>query len=136
MIAGGFAGALAKTSVAPLERVKILWPTRTGGFHNLGVYQSMNKLLKHEGNGASVIRIVPYAALHFTTYERYKSWILNHYPVLGTGPSIDLSVGSAAGGTSVMCIPFRFFPYPNLFISWWTQKYASKKVLKEFILNL
>lgn len=110
LIAGGFAGALAKTSVAPLERVKILWQTRTAGFHTLGVYQSLNKLLKHEGflglykgNGASVIRIVPYAALHFMTYERYKSWILNNYPVLGTGPFIDLLAGSAAGGTSVLC---------------------------------
>ncbi|KAL5074589.1 hypothetical protein RYX36_013573 [Vicia faba] len=110
LIAGGFAGALAKSSVAPLERVKILWQTRTGGFYNLGVYHSMNKLLKHEGflglykgNGASVIRIVPYAALHFMTYERYKSWILNNYPILGTGPSIDLLAGSAAGGTSVLC---------------------------------
>ena len=55
------------------------------------------------GNGASVIRIVPYAALHFMTYERYKSWILNNYPILGTGPSIDLLAGSAAGGTSVLC---------------------------------
>lgn len=55
------------------------------------------------GNGASVVRIVPYAALHFMTYERYKSWILNNYPMLGTGPSIDLLAGSAAGGTSVLC---------------------------------
>ncbi|KAG4389247.1 hypothetical protein GLYMA_06G052900v4 [Glycine max] len=37
------------------------------------------------------------------TYERYKSWILNNYPVLGTGPFIDLLAGSAAGGTSVLC---------------------------------
>lgn len=55
------------------------------------------------GNGASVIRIVPYAALHFMTYERYKSWILNNYPMLGSGPSIDLLAGSAAGATSVLC---------------------------------
>ncbi|KAK7283192.1 hypothetical protein RIF29_12563 [Crotalaria pallida] len=110
LIAGGFAGALSKTAVAPLERVKILWQTRIAGFHSLGVCQSMNKLVKHEGflglykgNGASVIRIIPYAALHFMTYERYKSWILNNYPALGTGPFIDLLAGSAAGGTSVLC---------------------------------
>ncbi|KAL2346561.1 hypothetical protein Fmac_000561 [Flemingia macrophylla] len=110
LIAGGFAGALSKTAVAPLERVKILWQTRTAGFHSIGVYQSLNKILKHEGfqglykgNGASVIRIVPYAALHFMTYERYKSWILNNCPELGTGPFIDLLAGSAAGGTSVLC---------------------------------
>ncbi|XP_014501628.1 mitochondrial carrier protein CoAc1 [Vigna radiata var. radiata] len=110
LIAGGFAGALSKTAVAPLERVKILWQTRTPGFHSLGVYQSLNKLVKREGfqglykgNGAGVIRIVPYAALHFMTYERYKSWILNNYPMLGSGPCIDLLAGSAAGGTSVLC---------------------------------
>ncbi|KAK7351283.1 hypothetical protein VNO77_10605 [Canavalia gladiata] len=110
LIAGGFAGALSKTTVAPLERVKIIWQTRTGGFQSLGVYQSLNKLIKHEGflglyrgNGAGVIRIVPYAALHFMTYERYKSWILTDYPMLGSGPFIDLLAGSAAGGTSVLC---------------------------------
>lgn len=110
LVAGGVAGALSKTAVAPLERVKILWQTRTGGFHTLGVCQSLNKLVKHEGflglykgNGASAVRIVPYAALHFMTYERYKSWILNNCPALGSGPFIDLLAGSAAGGTSVLC---------------------------------
>lgn len=110
LIAGGAAGAFAKTAVAPLERIKILLQTRTEGFHSLGVYQSLKKVLKHEGglgfykgNGASVLRIVPYAALHFMTYERYRDWILVHYSSLGTGPIIDLLAGSAAGGTAVLC---------------------------------
>lgn len=55
------------------------------------------------GNGASVIRIVPYAALHYMTYEQYRIWILNNYPNLGSGPHIDLLAGSAAGGTAVLC---------------------------------
>ncbi|XP_042492472.1 mitochondrial carrier protein CoAc1 [Macadamia integrifolia] len=110
LIAGGAAGAFAKTAVAPLERIKILLQTRTEGFHSLGVYQSLKKLLKQEGvlgfykgNGASILRIVPYAALHFMTYEQYRCWILNNYSALGTGPFIDLLAGSAAGGTAVLC---------------------------------
>ncbi|RZC68403.1 hypothetical protein C5167_031650 [Papaver somniferum] len=113
LIAGGAAGAFAKTTIAPLERIKILLQTRTEGFHSIGVYQSMKKLLKHEGvfgfykgNGASVIRIVPYAALHFMTYEQYRCWILNNCPAMGTGPVVDLLAGSAAGGTAVL------FTYP------------------------
>ncbi|KAI3955971.1 hypothetical protein MKW98_006331 [Papaver atlanticum] len=113
LIAGGAAGAFAKTTIAPLERIKILLQTRTEGFHSIGVYQSMKKLLKHEGvfgfykgNGASVIRIVPYAALHFMTYEQYRCWILNSCPAMGTGPVVDLLAGSAAGGTAVL------FTYP------------------------
>ncbi|XP_043722535.1 mitochondrial carrier protein CoAc1-like [Telopea speciosissima] len=110
LIAGGAAGAFAKTAVAPLERIKILLQTRTEGFHSLSVYQSLKKLLKQEGvlgfykgNGASILRIVPYAALHFMTYEQYRCWILNNYSALGTGPFIDLLAGSAAGGTAVLC---------------------------------
>lgn len=110
LIAGGTAGAFAKTAVAPLERIKILLQTRTEGFRSLGIYPSLKKLLKHDGilgfykgNGASVLRIVPYAALHFMTYEQYRSWILNNYSILGTGPVVDLLAGSAAGGTAVLC---------------------------------
>lgn len=110
LIAGGAAGAFSKTAVAPLERVKILMQTRTEEFKSLGIFQSLRKLKQHDGilgfykgNGASVLRIVPYAALHFMTYEQYRCWILNNYPSLGTGPHIDLLAGSAAGGTAVLC---------------------------------
>ncbi|XP_050219651.1 mitochondrial carrier protein CoAc1 [Mercurialis annua] len=110
LISGGAAGAIAKTAVAPLERTKILLQTRTEGFQSLGVFQSLKKLFKHEGilgfykgNGASVIRIVPYAALHFMTYEQYRGWILDNCPALGSGPVVDLLAGSVAGGTAVLC---------------------------------
>ncbi|KAM0932511.1 putative mitochondrial carrier protein [Dioscorea sansibarensis] len=110
LIAGGAAGGFSKTAVAPLERVKILMQTRTSEFKSLGIFQSLKKLQQQEGilgfykgNGASVLRIVPYAALHFMTYEQYRCWILNNCPSLGSGPSIDLLAGSAAGGTAVLC---------------------------------
>ncbi|XWS26431.1 hypothetical protein CRYUN_Cryun26dG0031700 [Craigia yunnanensis] len=110
LIAGGAAGAFAKTTVAPLERIKILLQTRTDGFQSLGVYQSLRKVLKYEGllgfykgNGTSVIRIIPYAALHFMIYEQYRGWILDNYSFLGSGPVIDLLAGSASGGTAVLC---------------------------------
>lgn len=55
------------------------------------------------GNGASVLRIVPYAALHFMAYERYRFWLYDNCTSLGMGPVVDLIAGSAAGGTAVLC---------------------------------
>eukprot|EP01018_Ginkgo_biloba_P032679 Gb_01696 [translate_table: standard] len=110
LIAGGVAGGFAKTAVAPLERIKILFQTRRGDFQSLGVWRSLGRIFQTEGilgfyrgNGASVARIVPYAALHFMTYEQYRRWIVNHYPGIGTGPIVDLLAGSVAGGTAVLC---------------------------------
>jgi solute carrier family 25 protein 16 len=70
------------------------------------IFQNEGILGFYKGNGASVLRIVPYAALHFMTYEQYRCWILNHHPAMGTGPVVDLLAGSVAGGTSVL------FTYP------------------------
>ncbi|GLJ22029.1 hypothetical protein SUGI_0412740 [Cryptomeria japonica] len=110
LIAGGASGAVAKTAVAPFERIKILFQTRRGEFQSLGIWKSFGRILQTEGigglyrgNGASVARIVPYAALHFMTYEQYRRWIINYYPGVGTGPIVDLLAGSLSGGTAVMC---------------------------------
>eukprot|EP00250_Pteridium_aquilinum_P031780 c44251_g1_i1 orf=513-1532(+) len=110
LIAGGAAGGIAKTVVAPLERVKILYQTRYQNIQNLGVVQSLRFIRKKEGflgfykgNSASVLRVVPYAALHFMTYEQYRRLILNHYPCEAPGAGVDLLAGSLAGGTAVLC---------------------------------
>lgn len=60
----------------------------------------------YRGNGASVARIVPYAALHYMTYEQYRRWIILTFPDVGRGPVLDLVAGSFAGGTAVL------FTYP------------------------
>ncbi|XP_065848633.1 mitochondrial carrier protein CoAc2 [Euphorbia lathyris] len=113
LIAGGVAGGIAKSSVAPLERVKILFQTRRDEFKSIGLSGSIRKIAKTEGimgfyrgNGASVARIVPYAALHYMTYEQYRRWIILSFPDVDRGPVLDLVAGSFAGGTAVL------FTYP------------------------
>ncbi|THU61116.1 hypothetical protein C4D60_Mb07t19880 [Musa balbisiana] len=113
LVAGGVAGGVSKTAVAPLERVKILFQTRRTEFHSVGLLGSFRKILQTEGllgfyrgNGASVARIVPYAALHFMAYEQYRRWIILGFPNIGKGPVLDLISGSIAGGTAVI------FTYP------------------------
>ncbi|CAI9780401.1 unnamed protein product [Fraxinus pennsylvanica] len=113
LIAGGVAGGFAKTVVAPLERLKILFQTRRAEFKSLGLSGSFTKIAKTEGvlgfyrgNGASIARIVPYAALHYMAYEQYRRWIILGYPGVGRGPVLDLIAGSFAGGTAVL------FTYP------------------------
>jgi solute carrier family 25 protein 16 len=74
-----------------------------------------------------VLRIVPYAALHYMAYERYRCWILNNCPSLGTGPLVDLLAGSASGGTAVLCtypldlartkLAFQVFPFALVILS-------------------
>ena len=89
---GGLAGAVARTTVAPIDRVKILRQTQFVSFakDNLnkpkyrGIIQTLSTILKEEGiarlwrgNGTNMFRIVPYAAAQFTSYDIYKSLILH-----------------------------------------------------------
>ncbi|VVB11482.1 unnamed protein product [Arabis nemorensis] len=113
LIAGGVTGGIAKTAVAPLERIKILFQTRRDEFKRIGLIGSINKIGRTEGlmgfyrgNGASVARIVPYAALHYMAYEEYRRWIIVGFPDTTRGPLLDLVAGSFAGGTAVL------FTYP------------------------
>ncbi|CAF1925580.1 BnaAnng25540D [Brassica napus] len=72
---------LAKTAVAPLERIKILLQTRTNHFRSLGY--------------------VP-LWFHNSYYETGRVLLGLSLP-LGSGPVVDLVAGSAAGGTAVLC---------------------------------
>ncbi|OMO66219.1 Mitochondrial carrier protein [Corchorus olitorius] len=109
-IAAGAYTTLAKTTVAPLERIKILLQTRAEGFHSVGAYGSLKKIVKHEGlrglykaNGVTILRMLPHSAFHHMTYEQYRSILHYKCPSVGTGPLLDILAGSAAGATAFLC---------------------------------
>src|SRR5277367_1371062 len=79
-IAGGAAGAVSRTIVSPLERMKILFQIQGPGTANYtGVWSSLGKMWREEGwrgfmrgNGTNCIRIIPYSACQFAAYTTYK----------------------------------------------------------------
>lgn len=111
IVTGGMAGAVAKTSVAPLERCKILY--QTGRLHHTGVIPTMRSIVRGEGvkglfkgNGASVLRIIPYSAIHFGLYEHFRRSFVgmvygNRVPD-SISTLIDLLAGSCSGATAVI----------------------------------
>ncbi|PSC69510.1 mitochondrial substrate carrier family B [Micractinium conductrix] len=111
LLAGGAAGATAKTVIAPLERCKILF--QTGKLRGAALTPTLTHIYRTEGlpglwrgNGAAVLRIVPYAASHFFAYEHYRRLLVSA-GALGAQehrvpPVLDLLAGAAAGGTAVL----------------------------------
>ncbi|GAM17017.1 hypothetical protein SAMD00019534_001920, partial [Acytostelium subglobosum LB1] len=117
LLAGGVAGAVSRTCTSPLERLKILNQVQSmqlekGGPQYAGVIRSLITMFKTEGfigffkgNGTNVIRIVPYSAIQFLSYEKYKKLFLGQgQSHLTTGQ--NLFVGGSAGVTSLL------FTYP------------------------
>lgn len=102
--AGGIAGAVSRTVVSPLERLKILLQVQSAGreAYKLSVGQALGKMWREEGwrgfmrgNGTNCIRIVPYSAVQFSSYNFYKR-------VSGHGRCIQsvLGVGDPRGRAS------------------------------------
>jgi solute carrier family 25 (mitochondrial phosphate transporter), member 23/24/25/41 len=79
--AGGIAGAVSRTVVSPLERLKILFQVQSAGrdAYQMSIWKAIRKMWKEEGfkgllagNGTNCIRIVPYSAVQFGAYNFYK----------------------------------------------------------------
>ncbi|PHH63085.1 hypothetical protein CDD81_6330 [Ophiocordyceps australis] len=113
--AGGVAGAVSRTVVSPLERLKILMQIQSAGrnAYKLSVGQALAKMWREEGwrgfmrgNGTNCIRIVPYSAVQFSSYNFYKRNIFEKYPGADLAPVTRLFCGGIAGITSV------FLTYP------------------------
>ncbi|CDK29157.1 unnamed protein product [Kuraishia capsulata CBS 1993] len=112
-LAGGVAGSAAKTLIAPLDRVKILFQTSNphykkyrGSFR--GMFRAVNHIYSndgvrglYQGHSATLLRIFPYAAIKFVCYEQIRTVLIpdnNHETA-----ARRLLAGSLAGVASVFC---------------------------------
>ncbi|KAK0715766.1 mitochondrial carrier domain-containing protein [Lasiosphaeris hirsuta] len=115
-VAGGLAGCMAKTVVAPLDRVKILFQAHNPHFLKytgswFGVAEAMKDIYRQDGplglfrgHSATLLRIFPYAAIKFLAYEQIRAVVISKKE--HETPFRRLISGSMAGVTSV------FFTYP------------------------
>lgn len=108
LLAGGVAGMCSKTTVAPLDRVKILLQAQSVRYRALGVRTGLAAVARGEspaalykGNGAQMVRIFPYAATQFTAFEIYKKY-LSHVNLPRYAQHADkFAAGALAGVTAV-----------------------------------
>mmetsp|Transcript_9503 Transcript_9503/g.14052 ORF Transcript_9503/g.14052 Transcript_9503/m.14052 type:complete len:328 (+) Transcript_9503:49-1032(+) len=112
LFAGGTAGCCAKSSVAWLERVKFLFQVNSPHYPYRGLFQTVRDVAQKEGllglwkgNGTSMLRVFPYAAIQFSVFENCARIfaIRNEGVVPWYGNIIS---GSTAGIVSVV------FTYP------------------------
>jgi len=115
-LAGGAAGCAAKTVVAPLDRVKILFQASNPEFAKYsgswsGLASAVRDINRSEGvrglfkgHSATLLRIFPYAAIKFLAYEQIRAALIPSQDK--ETPFRRLISGSMAGITSV------FFTYP------------------------
>mmetsp|Transcript_3460 Transcript_3460/g.5010 ORF Transcript_3460/g.5010 Transcript_3460/m.5010 type:complete len:362 (-) Transcript_3460:136-1221(-) len=134
IVAGGLAGMVAKTIVAPVDRIKILYQVTSTPFYLRDVPGVVSSIVREEGfqalwkgNMATMIRIFPYAGIQFMVFNKLKSYLISlHHDENDDGSVIprnnsfdqandrkwDLSpvesllAGSTAGAVSVL------FTYP------------------------
>ncbi|KAG5352861.1 hypothetical protein C0989_012493 [Termitomyces sp. Mn162] len=101
LTAGGCAGAASRTVVSPLERLKIIQQVqpRTSDGQYKGVWRSLVRMWREEGfkgfmrgNGINCLRIVPYSAVQFTTYEQLKKPSLTLIMVASPGATYPLDL--------------------------------------------
>lgn len=115
-VAGGISGSAAKTLIAPMDRIKILFQTSNPEFLKYrgsfrGLFQAGRKIWANDGlyglfqgHLVTLLRIFPYAAIKFVAYEQIRSMLIPN-------DSYETAVrrfmaGSLSGLTSV------FFTYP------------------------
>ena len=84
LIAGGLAGMIAKSFVAPIDRIKILYQVTSAQFRLRDVPKVAYSIIEKEGwsalwkgNTATMIRVFPYSGIQFMVFDYCKHFFLS-----------------------------------------------------------
>lgn len=111
LFAGGLAGAVAQTSIYPMDLVKTRLQTydKGGRVPNLGtlsrdIWVQEGPRAFYRGLFPSLLGIIPYAGIDLTVYETLKDmskkYILDGEP----GPLVQLGCGTISGALGATCV--------------------------------
>ncbi|KAF9676873.1 hypothetical protein SADUNF_Sadunf08G0048700 [Salix dunnii] len=124
LVAGGVAGALSKTCTAPLARLTILFQLQ--GMHSdvatlrkASIWHEASRVIREEGfralwkgNLVTIAHRLPYSAVNFYAYERYKQ-LLHMIPGLEIqreSAGVDLLVHFVGGGLAGITAASATYP--------------------------
>uniref|UniRef100_A0A3Q3FK16 Solute carrier family 25 member 42 n=1 Tax=Labrus bergylta TaxID=56723 RepID=A0A3Q3FK16_9LABR len=129
LLCGAFAGAVAKTVIAPLDRTKIIFQGALISSLTQHIiypqeafrliyctYMKDGLLGLWRGNSATMVRVMPYAAIQFCSHEQYKKHLGGYYGYQGKAlpPVPRLLAGSLAGTTAAMMAVTAKEMYSNI----------------------
>jgi len=118
LVAGGCAGAVTKTTVAPLERIKIIFQVQGMKLKPgeapkyTGILQTGMKVVREEGflslyrsNGVNCLRIIPVYALKFGLNDQFKLMVKRDDQDIAKGLDTSqlIACGAMAGFIQNLC---------------------------------
>jgi len=114
LVIGGVAGAVAKSIVAPFERLRIL--KQTGGSHGTMI-QTAREITGKEGvlglwrgNIVNVMRIVPAKGVLFASNDFYKTLMKDRFPVTDDPENTPFWMLFSSGGMAGMTAIIATYP--------------------------
>ena len=108
VVAGGVSGIAARTCIAPIERLKIIYQlnsaSQTNAFAPIvrSIFNEGGVMGLWKGNTPAVIRVAPYMSCTFLAYEEYKSMLSS----LRDYPNLQNLVAGSLGGITAVCLTY------------------------------
>ncbi|XP_066551601.1 mitochondrial coenzyme A transporter SLC25A42 [Amia ocellicauda] len=114
LLSGALAGAVAKTAVAPLDRTKIIFQVSSNRFSAKEAYRLIYRTYLNDGffslwrgNSATMVRVIPYAAIQFCAHEQYKRLLGGYYGFQGKAlPLVPRFLAGSLAGTSAAMLTY------------------------------
>jgi solute carrier family 25 protein 42 len=113
LVSGAISGALAKSAIAPMDRVKILFQTNPNRRFTItsavgmarNIYSQSGLKSFWRGHTATLMRVVPYSATNFFVFDRTRHFL---EPTIGQHihPAGVKFISGAISGSAAVCVTY------------------------------